>query len=90
MFSARNFRPNLILQGHDWIVLGGVDMQNVVAVLGTKVVGDICEGRAASFGYAVVDDEQIITLCMRRGVTNRVKILPLLHLMQLQPGHSAL
>lgn len=89
-FSVRNVRPNLILQGHDWIVLGGIDMQNMVAVLGTKVVGDVCEGRAASFGYTVVDDEQIISLCGCGGFTNQVVILPLLHLMQLQPGHSAL
>lgn len=81
---------NLILQGHDRIILGGIDMQNMVAVLGTKVVGDVCEGRAAGFGHTVVDNEQIITLCEHRGFTNCVMVLPLLHLTQLHPGHSAL
>lgn len=53
---------NLVLQGHDWIVLGGINMQNVVAVLSTEVVGNVCEGRAASFRHTVVDDKQIIVL----------------------------
>lgn len=34
---------DLVLYGHDRVVLGGVDVQDVVVVLPTQVVGDVCE-----------------------------------------------
>ena len=37
---------HLVLQGHDGVVLGGVDVQHVEVVLGAQVVGDVGEGGA--------------------------------------------
>lgn len=51
---------DLVLYGHDRVVLGGVDVQDVVAVLPTQVVGDVCEGRAGRLGHSVVDDDDIV------------------------------
>lgn len=35
-------------------------MQDVVVVLPTQVVGDVCEGRAGRLGHSVVDDDDIV------------------------------
>lgn len=51
---------DLVLYGHDRVVLGGVDVQDVVVVLPTQVVGDVCEGRAGRLGHSVVDDDHIV------------------------------
>lgn len=50
---------DLILHGHDRIVLGGVDVQDMVVVLPAQVIGNVAEGGAGRFGHPVVDDDQV-------------------------------
>lgn len=57
---------HLVLQGHDRVVLRGVDVQNVVLVLAAQVVGDVGEGGAGRLRHAVVDDDYVIALAQRR------------------------
>lgn len=57
---------HLVLYGHDRVVLGGVDVQDVVVVLPTQVIGDVGEGGAGRFGHAVVDDNQVVFVVGRR------------------------
>lgn len=51
---------DLVLYRHDWVVLGGVDVQDVVMVLPAQVVGDVGEGGAGRLGHAVVDDDHVV------------------------------
>jgi len=51
---------DLVLYGHNWVVLGGVYVQNMVVVLPAQVVGDVGEGGAGCLGHAVVDDDHVI------------------------------
>lgn len=61
-------RSDLVLYGHDRVVLGGVDVQDVVVVLPAQVVGDVGEGGAGRLGHAVVDDDNVVfALGQRRG-----------------------
>lgn len=78
---------DLVLDGHDWVVFGGVDVQDMVAVLPAQVVGDVGEGGAGCLGHAVVDDHQVVLAvrqCRRRvslpQAVLRVALLDLSHL----------
>ena len=79
---------DLVLYGHDRVVLGGVDVQDVVVVLPAQVVGDVGEGGAGRLGHAVVDDDEVVfVLGQRRGrrvpfpqAVLRVPLLDLSHL----------
>lgn len=51
---------HLVLQGHDGVVLAGVDVQDVVVVPAAQVVGEVGEGGAGCFGHSVVDDHEVI------------------------------
>ena len=51
---------DLVLYGHDGVVLGGVDVQDVVVVFPAQVVGNVGEGGAGRLGHAVVDDYYVI------------------------------
>ncbi len=79
---------DLVLDGHDRVVLGGVDVQDVVVVLPAQVVGDVGEGGAGRLGHAVVDDDDVVfAVGQRRGrrvpfpqAVLRVPLLDLSHL----------
>lgn len=80
---------DLILYGHDWVVLGGVDVQDVVVVLPAQVIGDVGEGGAGRLGHAVVDDDHVIfALGQRRRVpfSQAVLCVPLLDFSYLMSG----
>lgn len=85
---------DLVLYGHDRVVLGGVDVQDVVVVLPTQVVGDVCEGRAGRLGHSVVDDDDVV-FAVGPGHERRVPLpqavlcVPLLDLSHLMPGDGA-
>lgn len=84
---------DLVLQGHDWVVLGGVDVQDVVVVLPTQVVGDVGEGGAGRLGNAVVDDDHVVfAIRWRRArvpVPQAVLRVPLLDLSHLMSGNRS-
>lgn len=87
-------RTNLVLYGHDWVVLGGVDVQDMVVVLPTQVIGNVGEGGAGCLGHAVVNDDHIIfTVGWRWGgrvpFPQAVLCVPLLDLSHLVPGDSS-
>lgn len=52
----------LILQRHNRIIFGCVDMQNMVFVPCTKIIGNICKGRACSFRYSIINYHHIIII----------------------------
>lgn len=88
-------RPHLVLYGHDRVVLGGVDVQDVIVVLPAQVVGDVREGGAGRLGHAVVNnDDVVLALGRRRGrrvpFPQAVLRVPLLDLSHLVPGDGAL
>lgn len=70
-------------------------MQDVVAVLPTQVVGDVCEGRAGRLGHSVVDDDDVVFAVgvghARGGVPLPQAVLrvPLLDLSHLVPGDGS-
>lgn len=80
----------LVLQGHDRIVFGGVDVENMEAVLSAQVICDVGEGSAGSLRNTVVDDDQILNLRQRWRIPQAVPRLSLLHLSHLVSGHGAL
>lgn len=57
---------DLVLYGHDRVVLCGVDVQDVVVVLPTQVVGDVGEGGAGRLWHAVVNDDDVILVVGRK------------------------
>lgn len=59
-------RSDLVLYGHDRVVLGGIDVQDVVVVLPAQVVGDVGKRGAGRLGYAVVDDDQVVVALGQR------------------------
>lgn len=86
---------DLVLYGHDGVVLGGVDVQDVVVVLPAQVVGDVGEGGAGRLGHAVVDDDEVVlVLGRRRGrrvpFPQAVLRVPLLDLSHLMSGDGSL
>lgn len=88
-------RSDLVLYGHDRVVLGGVDVQDVVVVLPAQVVGDVGEGGAGRLGHAVVDDYHVVfALGQRRGqrvpFSQAVLRVPLLDLSHLVSGDGSL
>lgn len=48
------------MYGHDRVVLGGVDVQDVVVVLPTQVIGNVGEGSAGCLGYTIIDDDDVV------------------------------
>lgn len=84
---------DLVLQGHDRVVLGGVDVQDVVVVLSAQVVGDVGEGGAGRLGHAVVDDDHVILAagqrCRRVPLPQAVLRVPLLDLSYLMAGDGS-
>lgn len=80
----------LVLQRHDRIILGGVDVENMEAVLSAQVICNVGEGGAGSLGHTVIDDNQILNLRQCRRVPQAVPYLSLLHLSHLVSGHGAL
>lgn len=89
------FMPDLVLDGHDWVVLCGVDVQDVVAVLAAQVVGDIGEGSAGCLGHTVVDDDHVVLAVgwqqrQRVPLPEAVLRVPLLDLSNLVPGDGSL
>jgi len=87
--------PHLVLQGQDRVVLGGVDVQDVEAVLATEVVGDVGEGGAGRLGHPVVDDHHVVGRAQRWGPltttpNTTTTTLTLLHLRHLVPGDGPL
>lgn len=91
--ESNRLQSDLVLQGQDRVVLGGVDVQHVEAILAAQVVGDVCEGRAGCLGHAVVDDDHVVVICHRRRLllqrlpTSGVLAVTLLHLRQLMTGN---
>lgn len=86
---------DLVLDGHDRVVLCGVDVQDMVAVLSTQVVGDIGEGGAGRLGHAVVDNHNVVLAVgwqqrQRVPLPEAVLRVPLLDLSNLVPGDGAL
>lgn len=59
-------RSHLVLYGHDRVVLGSVDVQDVIVVLPTQVVGDVGEGGAGRLGHTVVDNDHIVVVVGQR------------------------
>jgi len=83
-------RPHLVLQRHDGIVFGRIDVQHVEAVLPAEVVGDVGEGRAGRLGHSVVDDDRVFALGRRRQFPpGGVFAVTLLHFGHLVSGDSA-
>lgn len=86
--------PDLVLYGHDGVVLGRVDVQDVVVVLPAKVVGNVGEGGAGRLGHAVVDDDHIFALGQRRrrrlSLPQPILRVPLLNLSYLVSGDGPL
>lgn len=66
MSERRVSLTDLVLYGHDRVVLGGVDVQDVVVILPTQVVGNVGEGGAGRFRDAVVDNDYVIFAVRRR------------------------
>lgn len=60
MQEHKESSSDLVLYGHDRVVLGGVDVQDMVVVLPAQVVGDVGEGGAGRLGHAVVDDDKVV------------------------------
>lgn len=86
---------NLVLDGHDRVVLGRVDVQHVVAVLATQVIGDIGEGSAGRLGHAVVDNDHVVFAVgwqqgQRVSLPEAILRVPLLNLSNLVPGDGSL
>lgn len=86
---------DLVLDGHDRVVLGCVDVQHVVAVLAAQVVGDIGEGGAGRLGHAVVDDDHVVLAVgwqqgQRVPLPEAILRVPLLDLSNLVPGDGSL
>lgn len=86
--------PDLVLYGHDWVVLCRVDVQDMVVVLPAQVVGDVGEGGAGRLGHAVVDDDHVV-LAIGRQQGERfpfpepVLRVPLLDLSNFVPGDGS-
>lgn len=86
------YPSHLVLHGHDRVVLGGVDVQHVVVVLATQVVGDVGEGGAGRLRHAVVDNHHVLAAGRRGGLPLPQAVLrvPLLDLVHLVPGDGPL
>lgn len=54
------FVSHLVLQGHDRVILAGVDVKDMVVVPAAQVVGEIGEGGTGCFGHSVVNDHYIV------------------------------
>lgn len=69
-------------------------MQDVVVVLPTQVVGDVCEGRAGRLGHSVVYDDDVV-FAVRFEHDRRVPLpeavlrVPLLDLSYLMSGDGS-
>lgn len=55
-----SYRSDLVLYGHDRVVLGRVDVQDVEVILPAQVVGDVGERGAGRLGHAVVDYDHVV------------------------------
>lgn len=87
---AECVKSYLVLQRHDRVVLGCVDVQNVEAILPTQVVGDVSEGRAGCFGHSVVDDDRVVVFYYRRNFPpTPVFAVTLLYFGHLVSGYGA-
>lgn len=89
-----SLQSNLVLNGHDRVVLGGVDVQDVVVVLPTQVIGNVGEGGAGCLGHAVVNDDHVIFAvgqqgCSRVPFPQTVLCVPLFDLSYLVSGDSS-
>lgn len=87
--ESRYERSHLVLERHDRVVFGGVDVQDMEAVLPTQVVGDVSEGCAGRLGHSVVDDDHVIPACWGWKLPPGVFIVALLYLGHLVSGNGS-
>lgn len=80
---------HLVLQRHDGIVFGRIDVQDVEAILPTQVVGDVGERRAGRLGDSVVDDDHVVFVCRWRRFPTCIFIVALLYFSDLVSGNGA-
>lgn len=83
-----NSAAYLILQRHNRVIFGCIDMQNMVFVLRTEIIGNVCEGCAGSLGYSVVNNHHIIFFIQCHILSGTISCMTLLYFSDFVPCNS--